>query len=139
MRSYAYDKNRPYIPIVLWHGYRKVRIFPLLDTGADVSILHKTDALALGLDWNSGNDCTAENSDGSLFRVREFRIEIEVAEARFPAKVLFADTKSDIRLLGRADVFRNFRITIDEKEMMVDFEVKEGNPFQIYEEGEVDS
>lgn len=130
MLSYAYDKNRPYVPVILWNGYRKVRSSPLLDSGADLSIFHKADAIALGLDWTSGKETTAENPDGSLFRTREFRIELEVADVRFPARVLFADSASDGRLLGRADVFQHFRITIDERALRVDFESKEGDPFR---------
>lgn len=133
MRSYGYDKNRPSLPVVLWYGNRKVRISTLLDSSADVSIFHKSDAIALGLDWNSGQDRTAENPDGSLFRTREFQVELEVADVRFPARVLFTDSASDIRLLGRADVFRHFGITIDEGELRVDFESKEGDPFRLKE------
>ncbi len=131
MLSYAYDKNRPYVPVILWHGDRKVRSLPLLDSGADLSIFHKADAIALGLDWNSGKEINAENPDGSLFRTREFQIELEVADVRFPARALFADSASDSRLLGRGDVFRHFRITIDEKALRVDFEQQECDPFRL--------
>ena len=122
MLSFAYEKSRPYIPVTLRHGYEKVRITALLDTGADVSLFNRADLVLLGLKWTDGVEQSVENPDGSLFRIREFTLEMEIAEKRFPARVQFADTASEIRLLGRADVFRHFRITIDDRAQRVEFE-----------------
>ena len=125
MSSFAYDKNRPKVPVILRYGTNQVRISALLDTAADVSMFHRADVPLLGLKWEDGIERAVENSDGSLFRIREFTLEVEVAECRFPARVQFADGKSEFRLLGRADVFRHFRITIDEAEQLVSFEPRE--------------
>lgn len=125
MSNFAYEKNRPKIPVKLRYGPNKMIISALLDTAADVSMFHRADAPLLGLKWEDGVERTVENSDGSLFRIREFTIEMEVADRRFPARVQFADGKSEFRLLGRADVFRHFRITIDEAEQLVSFASRE--------------
>lgn len=122
MYEFAYDKNRPYLPVTLWHGHEKVIITALLDTGADVSVFNRAELPLRGLTWEDGLERSVENPDGSLFRIREFMIELEVADKRFPARVQFADTSSEVRLLERADVFRRFRITIDEAKQMVRFE-----------------
>jgi len=122
MRRFAYQKNRPYIPIVLRYGYKKSWAAPLLDTGADVTILHKVDAIVLGLNWEEGVDRSFDNADGSSFQVKEFRIEIEISGVRFPARVCFSDMMGfEKRLLGRADVFRRFLITICERDGYVEF------------------
>ncbi len=121
MSEFAYEQNRPYVPVKLRYGYQETIISALLDTGADVSLFNRADLVLLGLKWEDGIERSAENPDGSLFRSREFTIEVEIADQRFPARIQFADTSSEVRLLGRADVFRHFRITIDEAEQLVSF------------------
>lgn len=118
-----YFEDHPHIPIKLKHKTKKTRFLPLLDTGADFSVFYKTDAIRIGLDWEGGKKIQLENADGSSFEVKQFELEVDIEGFTFPARICFAENNnSDIPLLGRADIFKHFRITVDEREKQVEMQ-----------------
>jgi hypothetical protein len=95
----------------------------LLDSGADTTVLGRGDALSLKLPWNEGKSVNVENPDGSTFLEREFQVELEIAEVRFPARVIFSeDSLVDPPLLGRANVFDHFVIAFNQRDGYVEFQ-----------------
>jgi len=115
---FSYYKGRPHLPVILEYGNRRERSLPLLDSGADFSIFHRGVLDSLGLDWNQGSIRSFDNADGSSFVVREFRLSLEIEGMRFPVRICFGDDLSlrERPLLGRADVFEKFQVTICEQE-----------------------
>ncbi len=96
---------------------------PLLDTGADFSIFNKSDAMRLGLNWKAGSSIKLCNADGTSFNAKSFKLNVEIEGYKFKAVICFVDnSKSSMPLLGRSEVFEKFRITILEKEKIVEFE-----------------
>jgi hypothetical protein len=122
MLRFPYYKGRPHIPLVLEYGNRQERSLPLLDTGADFSIFHRSVSDSLGLDPAQGTLRQFNNADGSIFEVCEFRLSVEIAGARFPARICFADQSAlaEFPLLGRLDIFEKFRVTVCEQDQYVE-------------------
>ena len=118
--KFPYFEDRPHIPVALEFGGKKARFLPLLDSGADFSIFYKSDAVRLGLKWNDGKKVELSNADGSTFKAREFNIKVGIENKNFKAKICFINNKKhSIPLLGRKDIFKHFKITINEKEKCV--------------------
>ncbi len=120
-RRYAYYQNRPWVTAKIHYGYNHVIFTALLDSGADTTVLGKGDALSLKLPWQDGKQVSIENPDGSVFQGREFQVELEVADLRFPVRVIFSENSVvDPPLLGRADVFDHFVISFHQKQGYVE-------------------
>lgn len=118
--EFPYFRERPHVPITIIVKGKQKRFLPLPDTGADCSVFRKIDAIQLGLNWQKGAKHTFENSDGSSFTVRKFRVQIKIENKKFPATICFTEKNtSAMPLLGRQDVFKHFKITIDEKNQEV--------------------
>lgn len=130
MMRFPYYKGRPHVPVIIEYGNYRERALPLLDSGADFSIFHRGVLENLGLDWNQGTPKNFDNADGSSFGVREFRLSLEIEQIRFPARVCFSEdpSLSERPLLGRADVFGQFQITICEQDEYIEL-----NPYVLLE------
>ncbi len=119
--KFSYFEDRPHIPIKIEYGDKLTRFLPLLDSGADFSVFHRTDALRIGLNWKKGRKIEFENADGSSFMARQFNLNLDIEGYKFKARVCFVDgRKASMPLLGRQDVFKHFKILIDEKEKQVE-------------------
>jgi len=120
--EFPYFEDRPHVPVSLINGTQRIRVLPLLDSGADFSIFYKSDAIRLGLDWESGDETTFNNADGNSFLVKKFKISIEIeGVVIFPAEIFFMENaKNSMPLLGRKGVFEHFEIVIREKEKVVE-------------------
>ena len=87
----------------------------LVDSGADVSVFHTQVADGLGIDLTAGEHATASGV-GGLVDVSRCPVTIEVEGHRFAASVLFTDGVDPTQpLLGRADLFAEFRIGFDQR------------------------
>lgn len=122
MQKYPYFQGRPHLPLILEYGNNHERFLPLLDSGADVSIFHRSALSILGLDWDQGVPRNYDNADGSSFIAREFILSVEIGGIRFPARISFAEDPSlrERPLLGRTDIFDKFRIVFCEREQYVE-------------------
>ncbi|HKH46224.1 MAG TPA: aspartyl protease family protein [Thermoanaerobaculia bacterium] len=122
MQKFPYFQGRPHLPLILEYGDRQERFLPLLDSGADFSIFHRSALAILGLDWEQGAPRNYDNADGTSFIAREFILSVEIGGIRFPARISFADDPSlRVRpLLGRTDIFDKFRIIFCEQEQYVE-------------------
>lgn len=119
--KFPYFEDRPHIPIALEWQNKRARFIPLLDTGADFSVFYKSDAIWLGLDWEKGKSIDLDNADGSSFHAKKFILTVDIEGYKFKAGVCFVENnRSSMPLLGRADIFDHFKITIDEKSKFVE-------------------
>jgi hypothetical protein len=120
--KFPYFEDRPHVPLALeWRG-KRARFIPLLDTGADFSVFYKSDAIWLGLDWESGKTVDLDNADGSSFQAKKFHLTLDIEGYKFKANICFVDNhRSSMPLLGRADVFKHFEIIIHEQNKFIEF------------------
>ncbi len=124
--KFPYFEQRPHIPLILEHQGKRIRVLPLLDTGADFSIFYKPDAIRLGLNWKRGKKIELANADGSSFKAKEFTLTVVIENYEFKARICFCDNNSfAMPLLGRRDIFNKFIITIDDREGYVRLQTKD--------------
>lgn len=120
---FPYFKERPHIPITIKSTLGRKRFLPLLDSGADFCVFYKIDALRLGLEWSKGRPLKLSNADGTDFSAREFVLDIGIEDHELKAKVCFIDSnRIGTPLLGRQNIFDQFKILINEKENFVEFQ-----------------
>lgn len=118
--KFPYFEDRPHIPITLVYKKTRRRFLPLLDSGADFSVFHKADAMRLGLNWKEGKAIELENADGTSFKAKEFKLQLEIERLKFKVSVCFVDKPgTTMPLLGRKDIFKHFKITINESQKEV--------------------
>lgn len=108
-----HDLPRP----MLWTRLRIGRavtpsILALVDSGADVSAFQLDLAHQLGIDLTACRQTVAQGVGGRA-TAYACSIEMEVARRRFPAEVRFVPMR--IALLGRNDVFAQFRLAFDQR------------------------
>jgi hypothetical protein len=106
----------PLVEIRLWHGSRDARLFALVDSGADFTLLDVGHAEDIGLDRR---DAVTEESIGAsglpfrTYRWPDAELELQFELERFPfvgAFVEFGDPAAGVNLVGRGDFFRRFVI-----------------------------
>ncbi len=115
--------NRPKATVFLcakteeWHTFRVY-----VDSGADISLFRRTDAELLGLGFTQGEYRPIIGVGRTLIPAYVHTIKMKIGDTSLDAKVAFADSDEVPRLLGRIDVFKNFKITFCEKDLEVIFE-----------------
>ena len=97
-----------------------------LDSGAFYTLMHARHALDYGLDFKQGRKMFVQVGDGSLIPVFLHRLPMQIGGQRFEATVGFSE-KLGVRfnLLGRQDVFEQFKICFHEKRKVVTFQTVE--------------
>jgi len=107
---------RPMLPFRIVHlGRTTQELFALVDSGADVSTFHVTVAALASIDLASTRRETAQGL-GGVATTYVSSVILEVEGRRFPADVHSVTTvPPTVALLGRRDVFRQFRFGFDER------------------------
>lgn len=91
----------------------------LVDSGANISIFHPDLAFRLKLKINKGEPIDLTGVGGQI-KAYIHPLELEIGSLSFVAKVAFSEEfKVSLNILGRQDVFEQFRITFDEKKRQV--------------------
>ena len=91
----------------------------LMDSGANISIFHPDLAFRLRLKINKGSPIDLTGVGGRI-RAYIHPLELEIGSRRFITYVAFSeDFKVSLNILGRRDVFEQFRITFDERKKQI--------------------
>jgi hypothetical protein len=115
--------NRPKIPVFLcsakkeWHAFRVY-----VDSGADLSLFTRDDAELLGLNLKEGKFKPIIGIGRTLIPAYVHTVEMKIGDSSLKAETAFADSDEIPRLLGRRDIFTNFKITFCEKDLEIIFE-----------------
>lgn len=121
--KFPYFEGRPHIPVVIENNSSRKRFLPLLDSGADFSVFYKADAIRLGLNWSEGKAIKLSNADETEFNAKEFNLKLNIEGQHLNARICFIDTlKIGTPLLGRQNIFDQFKILVNEKENYVQLE-----------------
>ena len=118
------NKFLPIVPIRL-KGKEWVEFKAFVDTGAGYSIFYYDVAEILGLNLEKGQREFVKIGDGSFIEVFAFRILVSLAGKEFESKIGFSRSLGvGFNILGRQDIFDNFRVCFDESERTIDFQPK---------------
>ena len=94
-----------------------------LDSGATYTILRPRFAQDLGFDWAAGQKVFVQVGDGSRIPVYLHKLRMQIGAVCFKATVGFSDKLGvGFHLLGRQDVFEQFKICFHEKRKVVSFQ-----------------
>lgn len=118
-----YINGRPALMARLGVPGKKGRIFELLiDSGADRTLISKSDAMIFGLDYDKlvTEEEEIDAANDTKFLAKKVRLLITINDEEFMAPVFIA--KNQVQpLLGRKGVFDRYEIIFREREEMVIF------------------
>jgi hypothetical protein len=109
-----HGQHYPLIPVTLHRGDQSVNTFALLDSGASISVFRPEIARALKLPVRHPDEAHLGTANGGI-RIGISRVDIEVEETRFSAKVGFSETfATSFNILGRQGFFPKFSVCFNE-------------------------
>ncbi len=113
----------PIVPVKFKHGTGEWTEFrAYVDFGASYSIFHSEIADILDLDLEQGEKAYVTVGDGSLIPVYYHQITVQIAEKEFNAEIGFSRKLGiGFNILGRKDVFEEFKVCFNEKEKFLEF------------------
>lgn len=121
--SYKRGSTGEFYPIAdLFADYkgRTAKIFTLVDSGATISIFKPEVAKILELKIESGKP-TYLGGVGGRIKGYVHELELDIAGKLLDAPVVFSyEYNVSLNLLGRAGIFKNFRILFNEKNLSVE-------------------
>lgn len=91
-----------------------ISLFLLIDSGAAISALPKSDARVFGINVEYGKSSYISGINGEAIRGWNHNISIKLGEIIFKIPIVFLDLESAPRVLGRAGVFDKFTIIFEE-------------------------
>jgi TPP-dependent trihydroxycyclohexane-1,2-dione (THcHDO) dehydratase len=114
-------KYLPIVPIKI-KGREWVEFQAFVDTGAGYSIFMYDIADVLGIDAEKGKKEFVKIGDGSFIEVFTFKLRVMFAGKEFNAKIGFSRGLGvGFNIIGRQDIFDNFKVCFDESEKTVEF------------------
>lgn len=111
----------PIIPVKL-KGKEWVEFQAFVDSGAGYSIFMFDIADVLGIALEKGNKEYVKIGDGSFIEVFTFKLPVIIADKEFESKIGFSRGLGvGFNVIGRQDVFHNFKVCFDDSENSVEF------------------
>lgn len=108
--------HTPKIPIQLKSKSNEWKTFyPLVDSGAFVSVFNGSDCELLGYDLKSGKQFDIGSVFGESRIAYLHEIELRINGDIIKSKIAFTDGKPHAQLLGRINFFENFKICFSGK------------------------
>ena len=102
---------QPLLDVKFFNGNLDIRVRGMLDTGATITLINKSWADALRIDWKSGEKIKLFGIVGEKIPVYVHEMEMEVLgldNSRKPTKVAFIDSPNVGILLGQIGFFENY-------------------------------
>ena len=106
---------RPVVPIALIHGSNRVRVFALIDSGADYCIFHAEIGEQIGLEIESGKSLSFSGISSAGQTAYFHNIELEVGGHEFDCYAGFSRDIQDLPygILGQVGFFDIFKVSFD--------------------------
>jgi len=96
-------------------------LFLIIDSGATISALPKSDALVFGINVSKGKQMMISGIGGEQLMGWQHQIAIRIGNEILKLPFVFLDNKMAPRVLGRASIFKNFLLVFEEKERRTGF------------------
>ena len=100
-------------------------LFLIIDSGATISALPKSDAEVLGIDVKNGKPMVISGIGDEKISGWQHNIEVFLANTSIRLPVVFLDKEITPRILGRAGIFESFILVFQENQKRTGF-LKEG-------------
>ncbi len=92
-----------------------ITLFLILDSGATISILPKTDASALGIDAEKGRPTSVTGINGETTAGWQHEHNVRIGKEIVKIPLVLLDNESSPRILGRAGIFDRFTVIFEEQ------------------------
>lgn len=89
-------------------------LFFVIDSGAAISALPKSDAAVLGVNLIDGRQMFIGGIAGEILRGWQHTISVRLGHKKIRLPVVFLDSDLSPRVVGRAGVFENYTIIFEE-------------------------
>ncbi|MBI3193149.1 MAG: retropepsin-like domain-containing protein [Ignavibacteriae bacterium] len=122
--DYSYYKGThvPIIPIEIKQKNTWFRLWAFVDSGATYSLFSIEEAHTLGLDLHDAHKRYIVVGDGSFIPALFVKIKMRIGYIEHNVEVGFSDKLGiGFNLLGRKDVFEQFKVCLSDKEKVVSF------------------
>ena len=115
---------RPVVPIALINGGNRVRVFALIDSGADYCIFHAEIGEQIGLEIESGKSLSFSGISSVGQTAYFHNIELEVGGHRFDCYAGFSRDIQDLPygILGQVGFFDIFKVSFDYKKEKIELQ-----------------
>lgn len=91
-----------------------VSLFLILDSGASISALPKSDALTFGIDVEAGIPTAVSGIEGKSIEGWRHELLVRIGRERIVIPFLFLGTDDAPRILGREGVFDRYTVIFEE-------------------------
>ena len=92
----------------------RVSLFLIIDSGATISALPKSDANAFGVEVESGVSTVVAGIEGTPIQGWRHELMIGIGNNTIPIPFLFLDSPDAPRILGREGIFDRFTVVFEE-------------------------
>lgn len=96
-------------------------LFLIIDSGATISALPKSDALIFGIDIQKGKKMMISSISGEKLVGWQHQITARIGSEFLELPVVFLDRDTTPRVLGRAGIFEKFLLVFEEKKKRTGF------------------
>ena len=117
------DAKAPVIPVEVWGGGRWHNLWVYVDSGASFTVFHTYEAKRLGVRLSKCRKFFIVAAGDRRIPVYVTKLKMKIGSSSFRAEIGFCSALGGtFNLLGRQDVFDNFRVCFDDRNEMVTFE-----------------
>jgi hypothetical protein len=121
------DPKAPLIPVEVWGKKRWNKVFVYVDSGASYSVFHVYEARRLGVRLSECDKFFIVAAGDRKIPVYTTRLTMRIDGVRLRVRVGFSrGLGGAFNLLGREDVFKRFRVCLDDRRETVTFTENEG-------------
>lgn len=92
-----------------------ITLFLIIDSGAAISALPKTDAEVLGIDAEKGRPMSITGINGGVTNGWQHEQSVRIGKQIISIPLVFLDNEASPRVLGRAGVFNRSTIVFEEQ------------------------
>lgn len=96
-------------------------LFLIIDSGATISALPKSDAKILGVEAEKGKPVMISGIGGEKILSWQHNIEVFLKDTSIQFPVVFINKEEAPRILGRAGIFENFTLVFQERKRRTGF------------------
>lgn len=107
--------SRPLIPVRLINKDKQLKVYALLDSGADASLFHSSIAKELGIDMETGRRESFFGISGENINVYFHSINLQIigSSETVELEAGFTDSKGVAAILGQTGFFENYHIKFE--------------------------
>ncbi|MFY9462648.1 MAG: hypothetical protein WAP52_00485 [Candidatus Sungiibacteriota bacterium] len=92
-----------------------ITLFLILDSGATISALPKTDAVVFGINAEKGRSVSITGINGGITAGWQHECTIRLGQEIIKIPLVFLDNEASPRVLGRAGIFNRFTVVFEEQ------------------------